>query len=437
MKSLDQIEARTPIGSLPFAISTSGSYYLTGNLTFTAPTGDAIAISASDVTLDLNGFTLKSVAAVTGTALSISSGTANVTVKNGNIAGNSTVAITGTPPSRTWTTTPAGFQHGIEDNSTAAHFVDLSIRGCRSQGIFSYSPGQAIVERVSSVSNGTAMFVESGIIIGCTARGNAVGGINAPNGSVSSSVAISNGGNGISAAGGNIANCTSAGNANDGVDQAVATRTAIPGSAVTPLAGPHFTITQPGSYYLTGNITVSSDDAIRISSDDVSLDLNGFTIRSTFPGAGDTAVRPMGTRTRLTVRNGSIVSGSTVTAAGVISYAGFFRGIGGGNGQFTQAVVTDVNVTGVGGNGIILAAQGIVERCTVRECGTGIVVNGGGIVRNCSAQNCANSGISCNDNSSAIFCHASRTWAGSAGFANLAIGCTGTWGLSQKHLGTP
>src|SRR4051812_12547895 len=57
MKSLDQLDAklekRTPISSLPFTISTSGSYYFTGNLKFSATTGHAISISASDVTLDM------------------------------------------------------------------------------------------------------------------------------------------------------------------------------------------------------------------------------------------------------------------------------------------------------------------------------------------------------------------------------------------------
>src|SRR3954471_12639028 len=80
MKTLDQIdgkldtidaklEKRTPIASLPFTISTSGSYYLTGNLQFTAASGHAITISVSNVTLDLMGFTLSSSSAVTGDAI--------------------------------------------------------------------------------------------------------------------------------------------------------------------------------------------------------------------------------------------------------------------------------------------------------------------------------------------------------------------------------
>ena len=47
MKSLAQIEPRTPISSVPFVISNSGSYYLTKNLNVT--TGDAITINADEI----------------------------------------------------------------------------------------------------------------------------------------------------------------------------------------------------------------------------------------------------------------------------------------------------------------------------------------------------------------------------------------------------
>src|SRR5437764_14937595 len=57
MKTLGQIEPRTPISALPFAIQTPGSYYLTTNLTGTAGS-HGITINSSDVTLDLCGFTL-------------------------------------------------------------------------------------------------------------------------------------------------------------------------------------------------------------------------------------------------------------------------------------------------------------------------------------------------------------------------------------------
>ena len=53
-------DPRTPISSLPFTITTCGSYYLTGCLTGTSGQ-DGITIMASDVTLDLEGFTLTGV----------------------------------------------------------------------------------------------------------------------------------------------------------------------------------------------------------------------------------------------------------------------------------------------------------------------------------------------------------------------------------------
>ncbi len=43
------------------------------------------------------------------------------------------------------------------------------------------------------------------------------------------------------------------------------------------------TITQPGSYFLTANITVATGNGIAINSDNVTLDLNGFTLASTSP----------------------------------------------------------------------------------------------------------------------------------------------------------
>src|ERR1017187_8409666 len=84
MKSLDQIEARTPISSVPYTISAPGSYYLTGNLAVSS--GTAITITASQVTLDLNGFTLSSTEATpTGTGILLEvGGNSDITIRNGH-----------------------------------------------------------------------------------------------------------------------------------------------------------------------------------------------------------------------------------------------------------------------------------------------------------------------------------------------------------------
>src|SRR4051812_609975 len=68
MKTLDQVEARTPIDAVHtpgdatnlFIISQPGAYYLTGNITGVA-SKSGIKITANDVSIDLNGFTMTGV----------------------------------------------------------------------------------------------------------------------------------------------------------------------------------------------------------------------------------------------------------------------------------------------------------------------------------------------------------------------------------------
>ena len=89
MKSLEQIEARKPISSAPFTISQSGSYYLTASVTVSS--GTAITITASNVTLDLNGFTISSTdASTTGYGILLDNGPRNITIANGFIQGSVT-----------------------------------------------------------------------------------------------------------------------------------------------------------------------------------------------------------------------------------------------------------------------------------------------------------------------------------------------------------
>jgi hypothetical protein len=138
MKSLDQIEPRTPISSLPVTINAPGSYYFTQSLHHISA-GSAILINSSDVTLDLNGFTLSSDAGISGSAIVVNTAD-RVTIKNGNIVGASTVAVTGTLPNRTWTITPGGFTIGVEGVSAAGNeatdvrLIDLTCSKCRSNG---------------------------------------------------------------------------------------------------------------------------------------------------------------------------------------------------------------------------------------------------------------------------------------------------------------
>src|SRR5262245_22855483 len=88
MKTLAQIEPRLLINSLPFTITNSGSYYLTGNLAG-VPGQNGITVQADHVTLDLGGFTLAGTAgALKGIILS--GAHKDLVLRNGMVTGWST-----------------------------------------------------------------------------------------------------------------------------------------------------------------------------------------------------------------------------------------------------------------------------------------------------------------------------------------------------------
>ena len=88
MKDMNQLEPRTPISSLPYVITNSGSYYVTANLMGTM-TNNGITIYTNDVILDLGGFTLKGAPASNSySGITVSNGPyKNITVRNGVLRG--------------------------------------------------------------------------------------------------------------------------------------------------------------------------------------------------------------------------------------------------------------------------------------------------------------------------------------------------------------
>jgi hypothetical protein len=93
-------------------------------------------------------------------------------------------------------------------------------------------------------------------------------------------------------------------------------------SVVMAAGGFPYKITQTGSYKLSGNLAVSTNvDAIDIQANNVTLDLNGFTISSnSIAGIGVLSVQ-----SGITIRNGAVV--------------GFNIGVGlGGNGNIVEEI---------------------------------------------------------------------------------------------------
>jgi hypothetical protein len=161
----------------------------------------------------------------------------------------------------------------------------------------------------------------------------------------------------------------------------------------TPISSAPFTITEPGSYYLTTNLTVSSGNAITITTNGVTLDLNGYTIRSTANPAGGSAILIGDGLRNLAILNGNIEGGVTYSG-GAYSGPGFNNGIQFSGFAPTAVRVSGLNVSGCGNNGINV---GVTTDSTVVSC-TVWMVGGDGIiasaVKNCMALYCGRTAIS-------------------------------------------
>ena len=163
MKTLDQIEARTPVdathtpgdsGDL-FVIAYPGSYYLTTNIVGVSGKS-GILVGANNVTLDLNGFSVLGVAtALFGVDVPNASIT-NVTVRNGIISG--------------WTNPGPGY-YGIVSYGRISHFEHLTVCG-NSAGV-QCGPGTVIENCTISGNLGIGIDVFSdSLVVGNQCFGN-------------------------------------------------------------------------------------------------------------------------------------------------------------------------------------------------------------------------------------------------------------------------
>ncbi len=87
--TLPQVEPRAPVppvgwnGTFPITIGEPGSYFLTGDIELGSAQPEAVLITASDVTLDLNGFTIES--ANFGSGIVASGSLTRITIRNGSV----------------------------------------------------------------------------------------------------------------------------------------------------------------------------------------------------------------------------------------------------------------------------------------------------------------------------------------------------------------
>ena len=191
-----------------------------------------------------------------------------------------------------------------------------------------------------------------------------------------------------------------------------------------------FKITQPGSYYLTGNITgVEAKVGIAISvggeGPGVTLDLMGFEVTGV-PGSRTGIAVVGGNARNVSIRNG------TVRAWGS-------HGIDISNSRNNQ--VTDVRVEGNSGRGIWSGAQSNITGCSVDANGSdGIRVGPGSTVSRCTASNNADDGIVAQFDCAVSGCAAgSNTGRGIVGdqgtsIVNSAASSNGSHGIAAVNV---
>ena len=165
-------------------------------------------------------------------------------------------------------------------------------------------------------------------------------------------------------------------------------RKAIAQPAQGPGAFP-IVIHQPGSYYLAGEITgVAGQSGIVISTNNVTLDLNGFALVGNGSGSG---VEIGGGLQGVSVRNGLIrawaVGVSASTASGLrftdlVVANNASSGILGGN----DSIVSQCSARQNGDRGIQISA-GIVSHCTASSNNIGITVSDGSVINSSARGN--------------------------------------------------
>ncbi len=220
----------------------------------------------------------------------------------------------------------------------------------------------------------------------------------------------------------------------------------LPGSATAVR-----TISQSGSYYLSGQINgASGKDAIEITASGVTLDLNGFLVAGVGPNV---AIRV--TASYVSVRNGVISTGLTSTSTFLECESVQFAdgGLTSGNhlrvskcrfDSNSNIVATDSAIIAdcelAGGGRIQAGAHAQILRCLVQGAnGNGVAAGASAVVTGTSSIDSANAGISAGDGSTLTDCVATRSIGNGivAGDGSSLKGCvaTGSQGGSGIQAG--
>ena len=405
MKTLDQIEPRTPISSLPFTIAQPGSYYLAMNLTGGASGG--ITISTNDVTLDLKGFVL---AGGTGTGIlvgDISNPRRNIAIRNGTIRGWSAGGVS------------ANFSSGLQfDQLRVSHNVGTGIA----------AGSASLVQNCVVTTNSTiGIFLGGGTVQDCVVSSNRTDGIQIATGRAVNNTVDRNGGPGIRVTSvgqgprieGNLVTRNAMGLRLDSSGSVVLNNIVkdntdnysfVGGNQLNLLLSqiPE-SIDWPASVVLAGSLTgVAGSNGISVTSSDVTIDLAGHALIGV---AGSlTGVVASVTVSNLAVRNGTVHNWGA-------------DGVGVANAHSGQ--YQDLRLAANAGHGLRCNDGSVVVNCTAESNGDRGILAIASTLSHCSARRNANVGFDAAFGCTVSDCTAYRNGTGiSASQGCMVSGCT-------------
>lgn len=137
-----------------------------------------------------------------------------------------------------------------------------------------------------------------------------------------------------------------------------------------------YIITQPGSYYMTGNLNgVGGKNGIKINSDNVTVDLNGFAVI----GVAGSLDGINSAKSNLGVRNGSIRS----------------WGNHGVNLSNQNQILEALRLSDNGASGLSVGQNSVVKGCAASNNGSDGFALSGGTLTGCTSNGNTDSGFSC------------------------------------------
>lgn len=171
-----------------------------------------------------------------------------------------------------------------------------------------------------------------------------------------------------------------------------------------------FRISQPGSYYLTGNVAgVSGKHGIKITASGVSIDLNGFDLVGVTGSLS--GILTSGTINSICIQNGKVRSwqGSGISAS-----------------SSSGILLRDLISIGNGATGILCGSSSVVSGCVARGNTIGITCGDKSVLTYCTAASNSNAGIQMGNAAVVSGCSADENGGQGIvlGFLGHVSGCT-------------